>query len=123
MKFGKVWGSTTPVIATPLFELHLLHVKANACCSMHAHRFKHNAFVVVSGELTIEVQKNDYALVDVTHLKAGEVTSVPPTEYHRFKSGPHGCVAYEIYYTEPLSNDIIRRDVGSLLGRKKARHR
>lgn len=109
---GKVWGSTELLIATPMFEIHRLRIYPNACCSMHLHQFKHNAFLVVEGRLLIDVEKNDYKLLDVTELLPGDMTSVRPTEYHRFRTEDESCLAYEVYYTEPLSADIQRRGVG-----------
>jgi mannose-6-phosphate isomerase-like protein (cupin superfamily) len=79
---------------------------------MHLHKYKSNAFIVLSGSLTIEVKKNAYDLVDKTELNAGDMTTVRPNEKHRFVSGDSACVAYEIYYPEPLSEDIVRDDVG-----------
>lgn len=109
---GKVWGSTETILATPLMEIHRLQIKPLHQCSLHVHRYKWNGFFVVSGELTIETVKNDYALTDETVLGPGDFTTVKPGEHHRFKSGASPCEALEIYYTEPLSEDIQRKDKG-----------
>lgn len=111
---GKIWGKTECLLKTPLIEVHRIHIKANAVCSMHKHEYKWNMFYVISGKLDIEVRKNDYDLVDVTHLHAGEWTSVRPNEFHRFRSVTD-VEALEIYYLEPLTDDIVREDVGGLL--------
>lgn len=116
MKIGKVWGDTECVIATPTFELHKLRIKPNHKCSLHKHRHKWNAFLVVDGELFIDVVKEDYPLVDVTTLHAGEQTAVRPGEHHRFRTGEQECIAYEMYYLEALSDDIDRRDHGGPIG-------
>src|SRR3990167_4496933 len=110
---GKVWGTTEPVLQTPLIEIHRLEVLPEAHCSMHMHRTKWNAFLVLSGALTIEVEKK-YGLIDKTILRAGDCTTVRPGEYHRFVSGLVPVVAMEIYYPETLSEDIERRDVGGV---------
>jgi mannose-6-phosphate isomerase-like protein (cupin superfamily) len=112
MKAGKVWGTTELLLRTPLIEVHRLEVLPNSFCSMHCHRYKHNAFYVSTGELYIEVAKNDYDLTDTTLLGPGEFTTVPPNEYHRFRTGERGMQGIEIYYLEPLSLDIIRKTVG-----------
>lgn len=109
---GKVWGTTEVVLATPLFELHKLTVKPNMQCSLHVHRRKWNAFVVVSGRLFIDVVKNDYALTDVTELGPQQVTTVRPGEHHRFRTGAEPCEAFEMYYVDALSEDIDRKDHG-----------
>ena|SRR3990167_4252225 len=116
MLSGKIWGTTTLLLRTPLIEMHRLDVLGNAHCSMHKHDKKWNAFVVISGTLTIEVEKAAYNLVDKTVLYAGELTTVQPGEFHRFVTGPFSAVALEIYYPESLSDDdIVRRDCGGLI--------
>lgn len=114
MILGKIWGSTESVLNTPILEMHLLKIKPNAMCSLHCHRFKHNGFAVISGRLFIETHKNDYALIDVTDIGPGEVTSVKPGEYHRFRTGDEPTVALEWYFPEALSEDIVRKDCGSV---------
>lgn len=112
MKAGKVWGVTELLLKTPLIEVHRLTVLPNSHCSMHCHKFKHNAFYVTSGRIYIEVVKNDYQLVDVTEVGPGEFTTVVPNEFHRFVTKAEGMTGIEIYYLEPLSTDIVRRNVG-----------
>jgi mannose-6-phosphate isomerase-like protein (cupin superfamily) len=96
-KFGKVWGSTEVLLKTPLFEMHRLSILPNAECSNHKHQFKWNGFFVVSGRLSILVERNDYALTDVTELGPGEFTTVRPGEFHRFRTGAEPVQAIEIY--------------------------
>jgi mannose-6-phosphate isomerase-like protein (cupin superfamily) len=111
---GKVWGTTELLLRTPFLEVHRLTIKPNARCSLHAHQYKHNAFYVQTGRLNIEVHKTDYALVDVTELGPGDFTTVKPNEFHRFISGDEEVRGIEIYYCEPLSEDIVRKDCGSV---------
>lgn len=115
MKAGKVWGTTEILLKTPFLEVHRLTILPRAKCSLHKHQFKHNSFFVAKGRLMIEVHKNDYKLVDLTELCAGDFTTVKPNELHLFMTGPEGCTAIEMYYPEPLSEDIIRQDVGGRL--------
>ena len=113
MKTGKVWGTTELLLRTPTVEIHRLSIAPNSRCSLHAHQFKWNAFYVQSGRLFIETHKNDYALVDVTELGPGDLMTVRPNEYHRFVTRDEPMTGIEIYYIEPLSEDIIRKDVGA----------
>ena len=64
-----------------------------------------------SGKLKIHINKKDYALVDTTVLEAGEWTTVKPGEFHSFQA-EEDTLAFELYYPEPLSDDIIRETVG-----------
>jgi mannose-6-phosphate isomerase-like protein (cupin superfamily) len=112
MKAGKIWGETEDLLKTPLIEVHHIGVKEGSVCSLHKHEFKWNLFFVIYGELAIEVHKKDYDLVDTTILETGEWTTVRPNEYHRFHAITD-TEALEIYYLEPLSNDIVRANVGS----------
>jgi mannose-6-phosphate isomerase-like protein (cupin superfamily) len=114
MKAGKVWGETESLLVTPLVEVHHIKVNQGGICSTHLHRFKWNMFYVISGHLDIEVRKSDYDLEDVTELKAGEWTTVPPGEFHRFRA-LEDTEALEIYYLEPISKDIVRENVGGLV--------
>ena len=108
---GKVWGDTSVIIQNPIVELHKINVNAGYKCSEHKHEHKWNGFFVISGTLEIHVRKNDYDLVDVTVLRAGDFTTVRPGEYHWFNC-VDDCAALELYYPELLSEDIIRRSVG-----------
>ena len=110
-KAGKVWGQTIELLKTPLIEVHHIFVTKQCVCSMHKHEFKWNMFYVIRGELAIEVQKNDYDLLDTTVLGPSEWTSVKPNEFHRFRSIT-AVEALEIYYLEPLTADIVRQNVG-----------
>lgn len=111
---GKVWGQTQLVLRTPFIEVHKLFIKPHAFCSWHHHEFKWNAFVTVSGVLQIEVKKNDYNLTDITFLHPTDLMTVKPGEKHRFVTGDKACVAFEFYYPEELSADIIRESVGGI---------
>lgn len=109
---GKVWGTTECVLATPTIEVHRLHVQPQSQCSMHRHRRKHNAFYVIDGQMFLDVEKADYPLTDTTELLAGMSATVPPGEFHRFRTSMSPCEALEIYYLDALSEDIERRDHG-----------
>lgn len=112
MKVGKVWGITECILQSPFVEVHRLYIEPNHQCSLHVHQRKWNAFLVLSGELFIDVVKNDYALTDVTQLGVGEITSVRPGEYHRFRTGDKPCDLVEFYYPDGMSEDIVRKDHG-----------
>ncbi len=113
---GKVWGSTEPLIVTPLVEIHRINILPEAFCSIHKHNFKYNAFYCISGAMYIDVRKNDYDLVDTTRLGPGDITTVKPGEYHSFETKIVGAVALEIYYLNPIeASDIVRETCGGVL--------
>lgn len=111
---GKIWGKTELMIRTPLVEVHRLEIIPNAFCSWHRHNFKWNAFICTEGQLFIETRKNDYDLTDTTYLNPGDITTVKPGEVHRFYTLGLTCKAFELYYPESLSEDIIRESVGGV---------
>lgn len=119
---GKVWGRTDLLLREPSIEVHRLRVKPNANCSQHLHRYKYNAFLVISGKLFIDVWQADYELVDTTELGPGDFMTVPPNLEHQFRTTQRGALAIEIYYLPSLSADIVRKTVGSV-GKKRNKKR
>src|SRR5579864_505755 len=111
----KVWGTTELLVATPMFEMHRLRVKPKHRCSFHVHRFKHNAFYILSGELFIDSAKRDFDEPISVRLGPGDVATLTPGVHHQFRTGAKPCIALEMYYTEALSEDIIRMNVGEKL--------
>jgi mannose-6-phosphate isomerase-like protein (cupin superfamily) len=113
MKAGKVWGNTELIFKNPFIEFHRIYAEKGGFCSTHMHEHKWNLFYVTSGHLKIHVNKNDYDLTDVTELRALQWTTVKPGEFHSFEA-VEDTQAFELYYPEPLSDDIIRKTVGGV---------
>lgn len=108
MMVEKPWGTTDCVIKTPFVEAHKIIVKPFGNCSWHKHERKWNAFVGVSGLLTI---KGTGLIVE---LRPGGVYAVPPNELHMFTAGDFGSTVIELYYPAELSEDIVRYNVTHL---------
>jgi mannose-6-phosphate isomerase-like protein (cupin superfamily) len=111
----KIWGTTEQLIATPLFEMHRLVIKPGFRCSLHVHRLKWNAFYVIFGKLFIDLVGHDMGgPVTVEELGVGGCTTIAPGVHHQFRTEEDGPItsALECYYTESLSEDIVRRNVG-----------
>ena len=108
----KIWGQTECLIATPSFELHRLTIRPLHRCSLHIHRSKANLFYVLKGILYVDIIKSDTTPTVTIKLGAGDHTTIAPGVHHQFRTGLTPCVALEMYYTEPLSEDIVRRNVG-----------
>tara|TARA_Y100000310_G_scaffold334748_2_gene415186 strand:+ start:8801 stop:9142 length:342 start_codon:yes stop_codon:yes gene_type:complete len=113
MMHGKIWGSTSPILVTPLIEVHKIFVLPGGFCSKHKHEHKWNAFFVLDGHLEIWVNKTAYNLSDCTSLSDGHFTTVAPGEFHWFKAETE-VNALEIYYLGPITEDIIRTNVGGI---------
>lgn len=112
IKNGKVWGETSPLLETKLFEMHKIIFSNGHKCSEHKHKTKFNAFLCLKGLLLVRVWKNDYDLVDETVLSSGQMTIVKPGEFHQFEALSDG-EAIELYWSELDTNDIERRNTGS----------
>lgn len=111
-KQGKIWGSTELVALVPgVVELHRLEAVEGGVCSKHAHQSKTNGFYVESGKLLIREWQQRYDLVDETILEAGDYCTVPPGVQHQFEA-LEDTVAFELYYAELISDDIIRETIG-----------
>tara|TARA_R110000772_G_scaffold64904_1_gene144895 strand:- start:40 stop:393 length:354 start_codon:yes stop_codon:yes gene_type:complete len=115
LKNGKIWGTTEPLLITPMIEIHRIKVNPGVKCSIHQHKHKWNMFYCVNGVIHIHVRKKAYDLVDVTKLLPGEYTSVKPGEYHWFETQLNDAELLEIYYLEPITEDIVRETVGGIV--------
>lgn len=110
MKAGKVWGKTEAIFARNNVEIHRIEVEKGGYCSKHRHDHKWNMFFVESGELEVVVWKGDDSH-DSTLLLSGDNTAVPPGESHQFRAVTD-VIAYEVYWTELNTNDIVRETIG-----------
>lgn len=104
----KLWGVTVELTTTPMCEIHHIRIVDSGYCSWHHHKHKWNAFIVVKGELAIEVEKLGDGDRDVV-LKAGDFMAVPPMVNHRFHARRGPVEAYEVYYPQPIGEEDIRR--------------
>jgi len=118
MKSGKIWGETRLIQLVPgVLEFHRIETKKGGTCSKHAHQSKTNAFFVESGKLSIRVWQKSYDLVDETILGPGDYCTVPPGVYHQF-CALEDSVAFELYYAELKTDDIVRESVGYMVSVK-----
>ena len=111
---AKYWGNTQCIFIHLLSEAHRIEAVKGGFCSKHKHQNKWNRFFVESGELRVTIYKEHGE--EITVVKPGQFTDVPPGVYHRFEALTD-VVAYEFYWVDGIqTNDIVRDDVG---GRKK----
>lgn len=114
-KKGKIWGSTESLFNCNNVELHRIEGKSGGYCSTHQHQHKFNMFYVEKGVLLVTIYRKDAGqeIEDVTVLKENQSTIVEPGLFHKFEV-IEDCVAFEIYWTELNTEDIIRKNVGGI---------
>jgi len=108
---GKIWGKTQSLFNKNNVEIHRIEAKKGGYCSKHKHEYKYNMFYVEHGKFKITSWKNDYDLIDETIINAGECTTSPPGEYHKFEA-LEDSIVYEIYWVTLSTDDIVRKDHG-----------
>lgn len=113
-KIDKVWGTTEALLRSPLFEMHRLVIKPRHRCSFHTHRYKHNAFFVIEGLLFIDSALHRDGPKETICLSQYGVYTILPGVWHQFRTQSAGCRALEMYFTEPLSEDIVRSNIGGV---------
>lgn len=105
---GKAWGNTQCIFHKNNVEIHRINIKQNGYCSVHEHTAKFNMFYVESGKLKVTVYRGDEPRpTDSTILTQGMSSLVNPGERHMFIA-IEDTIAYEIYWVELDTNDIIR---------------
>ncbi len=107
----KAWGTTELIFKNDNFEVHRIAINGGGYCSRHMHRFKYNMFFVETGKVMIRVFNAEN--IDTTIICTNEKTIVAPGIEHQFEAESNSTV-YEIYYTEPIGDDIIRMTVGGM---------
>ena len=111
---GKIWGETSKIFSKNNIEIFRIHGKAAGKSSMHMHEHKYSMFFVEKGKIKVTIEKNDYDLIDITELGTHQSMIIRPKEYHCFEVIDDNSICYEIYWTELNTNDIIRKDCGSI---------
>ena len=92
-----------------MIQVHHIWVDPLWRCSRHRHAARANAFFLINGYLEVHVEKQP-GLVDVTHMRPGDMVVVPAGEWHWFETGEAGgAEAHEIYYPTDLSSSDIER--------------
>lgn len=116
LRQGKLWGETTEFFRNATVSAHHLNIKKGGYSSEHRHEHKSNLFYVISGVLEITIFRplhgsDTYETYDVTVLRAGQTSTVPPGLFHKFK-GLEDTEAIELYQVELQEPDIERRRQG-----------
>jgi mannose-6-phosphate isomerase-like protein (cupin superfamily) len=105
---GKIWGNTQCLFNHNNVEIHRISAKEGGYCSVHIHSQKYNMFYVESGKLKVTIYRHEEpSPTDSIILEAGMSTIVCPNEKHMFQA-LEDTIAYEIYYVELETADIVR---------------
>jgi len=100
----KVWGIRERLLETSTVVVDRLTLEPNSFCSWHYHEFKYNMFIILEGELCIELdaKKPKCLIKDEQYI-------VEPKIKHRFVTLNSSAKIMEVMYTKPvLEDDIIR---------------
>lgn len=112
---GKVWGLTCPIFNKNNVEVHYCRIKEGGYSSKHRHSTKYNRFIVIKGELKVTIWKEytNEILQDVSIIKEGDETTIPPGDFHKFEA-LEDTELLEIYWVELKEDDIERIDRGGI---------
>ena len=113
MKHGKSWGQTEEIFNNGVVSVNHLKINKGGYCSEHRHAAKSNLFFIVSGNLAIEIWRPPLNEKDETVLWQGEMTTVEPGVYHRFRALTD-VECFEIYAVRFEGEDIERRTTGGI---------
>jgi len=100
----KVWGIRERLLETSTVVVDRLTLESNSFCSWHYHEFKYNMFIVLEGELCLELEGEErkWLIKDESYI-------VEPKIKHRFITEEVPAKIMEVMYTKPvLEDDIIR---------------
>ncbi len=115
-KMLKIWGTAKTLSKTQDQLVSWAVIKAGGYSSIHHHEENYNIFIVINGELKIEIFKNDQ--VEEIILKRGDELAIPPGDKHRM-TAITDVDLIELYYSEEETeclnaSDIVREDNGGL---------
>lgn len=116
----KLWGRTDELLAGPMCEVHRIDIEYGGYCSWHRHTKKANAFIILKGELEVDIARdrpdpvNEWpSQVKTVSLCKGDFINIPSGVFHRFRARISHVEAFEIYYPDHLGpEDIDRLDTG-----------
>lgn len=110
----KIWGQTRRLLLLPDCQLDEVSGRRGGASSLHLHREKHNAFVVVSGGMDILVPIGAGEVI-YKRLVARDCCTIPAGMKHRMLFAMD-CRAFELYTPAGLGpvdpEDIVRFDEG-----------
>lgn len=91
----KAWGEELWLTNQPEYCAKLLLLQPDWQCSLHRHRLKKETFIVMEGEVVLQVGVDLQATLH--RLTPGEQLTLLPQTYHRFwTTSPQGATILEI---------------------------
>ncbi len=99
----KLWGFEVILVSTPLYAAKEIHLVEGAQCSLHYHKVKDETFIVMEGEVTIELED------EVHHLTTDDSLHIKPYQKHRFYATTPTAMMLEVS-TEDMMEDSYREE-------------
>lgn len=88
-KVPKVWGYEKWLENNEKYCCKILSLNKGYQCSLHYHKIKDETFLILKGEMRLEVGEQ------VVNLKKGDFIRILPTQLHRFR-GIENCEFIEV---------------------------
>lgn len=76
----KIWGGEQILVNTDLYCAKLMWVSAHYQCSMHRHLIKDETFIVLEGDVVLELEDK------IIRMEKGDRVHVPRGSWHRFRN-------------------------------------
>jgi mannose-6-phosphate isomerase-like protein (cupin superfamily) len=108
----KNWGTSKQLLANTFIEIYRIKVKPKQYCSIHHHKFKYNAFIVIEGLLEIYQYTDKEIIIEQLCAQSSKVVVVDPLIDHCFYNPDNiWATGYEIYWPHAYSSkdDIVRK--------------
>ena len=115
--YEKIWGWMKPLYQDAVCRLVACYGAQGGYCSLHAHHFQSNIFIVQSGRLRIHIYGDPGTRITETILldKSRTTYTAKPGARHRFEVA-QDCHFTELYFgfygRQPDEFDISREDQG-----------
>jgi mannose-6-phosphate isomerase-like protein (cupin superfamily) len=109
----KIWGQRWLIRCDSTHAVSYLELEKNVQCSWHRHETKYNLFVVLEGELILEIEELDN--IKTVTLNKGEEFTIKPGQWHLFRCFCENTKVIEEMFVEYNESDIERQNKGNRL--------
>jgi D-lyxose ketol-isomerase len=115
----KVWGAEAWLTNTEKYCAKILKLNPGFQCSLHYHNFKDETFIVMQGDVYLEIRRILSAQPLYHHFNSGDQQRVYPGTAHRFwTNNPDGALILEIS-TYHDDEDVVRLQESSRISNEQ----